>query len=143
MRCWICARALCWRVTRRRGLIGRKADAYLTGIGTEQPAYQLFLGMRVRLLAEAVRGRLKKGESVKAVRGIARGGHILYRLWHDSDCLPGCPRSNRLAVHRAAFEIALMGRLNSSAFGLAWGGFVNEGGDIRPFVKTGFGLFGR
>ena len=110
------------------------ADGYLTGIGPEQSAYQLFLGMRVRLLAEAVRGRLKKGESVKAVRSIARGGHILYRLWRDSDCLPGCPRSNRLAVHRAAFETALMGRLNSNAFGLAWGGFVDEGGDIKPFV---------
>lgn len=110
------------------------ADGYLTGIGPNQSAYQLFLGMRVRLLAEAVRGRLKKGESVKAVRSIARGGHILYRLWRDSDCLPGCPRSNRPAVHRAAFETALMGRLNSSAFGLAWGGFVDEGGDIKPFV---------
>ena len=110
------------------------ADGYLTGIGPTQSAYQLFLGMRVRLLAEAVRGRLKKGESVKAVRSIARGGHILYRLWRDSDCLPGCPRSNRLAVHRAAFETALMARLNSTAFGLAWGGFVDEGGDIKPFV---------
>ena len=45
-----------------------KADAYLTGIGPTQPAYQLFLGMRVRLLAEAVRGRLQNGESAKAVR---------------------------------------------------------------------------
>ena len=42
-----------------------KADAYLTGIGPTQPAYQLFLGMRVRLLAEAVRGRLKTAKAPK------------------------------------------------------------------------------
>lgn len=110
------------------------ADAYLTGIGPEQPVFPLFLGMRVRLLAEAVRGRLQKGESVEAVRGMARGGHILYRLWRDSACLPGCPRSNRQAVHRAAFETALMGQLDSTAFGYGWGGFVEEGGDIKPFL---------
>ena len=112
-----------------------KADAYLTGIGPTQPAYQLFLGMRVRLLAEAVRGRLKNGESTKAVRPTARGGYVLYRLWRDSACPPGCPRSNRSAVHRAAFETALMGKLPSTAFGYGWGGFVEEGGDIRPFAK--------
>lgn len=111
------------------------ADQYLTGIGPAQPAYQLFLGMRVRLLAEAVRGRLENGESAKAVRSTARGGYILYRLWRDSACPPGCPRSNRRAVHRAAFETALMGKLTSTAFGYGWGGYVEEGGDIRAFVK--------
>ena len=53
------------------------ADGFLTGIGPTQPAYQLFLGMRVRLLAEAVRGRMKKGESAKAVRSGARRAYSL------------------------------------------------------------------
>jgi hypothetical protein len=110
------------------------ADQYLTGIGPTQPAYQLFLGMRVRLLAEAVRARVQQGESVKTLRATARGAHILYRLWRDSACLPGCPRSNRRAVHRAAFETALLAQLTSTAFGIAWGGFVEEGGDIKPFI---------
>ena len=28
-----------------------------------------------------------------------------------------------------------MGKLPSTAFGYGWGGFVEEGGDIRPFAK--------
>ena len=111
------------------------ADGFLTGIGPTQPAYQLFLGMRVRLLAEAVRGRMKEGESAKDISSTARGGHILYRLWRDSACPPGCPKSNYLAVHRAAFETALMGKLPSTAFGYGWGGYVEAGGDIKPFVE--------
>ena len=110
------------------------ADIYLTGIGPDQPAYQLFLGMRVRLLAEALKKRQAAGESVERMRTTARGGQLLYRLWLTSQCPPGCPPSNRLAVHRAAFETALIARLDSTAFGVAWGGFVEEGGDVRPFL---------
>ncbi|MCH1541834.1 MAG: hypothetical protein L7U45_02105 [Alphaproteobacteria bacterium] len=110
------------------------ADAYLTGIGPDQPAYRLFLGMRVRLLAEAVKGRKKAGENQQKLRSTARGGHILYRLWRSSQCPPGCPTGNRLAVHQAAFETAFLADLNSTAFGFSWGGFVEDGGDIRPFI---------
>lgn len=110
------------------------ADAYLTGIGPDEPAHRLFLGMRVRLLAEAVKGRQKAGESQKVVRITARGGHILYRLWRDSQCPPGCPVGNRLAVHQAALETAFLADLNSTAFGYSWAGFAEEGGDVRPFI---------
>lgn len=110
------------------------ADKNLTGIGPDEPAHQLFLGMRVRLLAEAIRGRIKAGENVSDVRRTARGGHILYRMWHNSACPPGCPRSNDMAVHRAAFETALMAELDSTAFGFGWGAFVEAGGDIKPFI---------
>ena len=110
------------------------ADAYLTGIGPEEPAYRLFLGMRVRLLAEAVKGRLKAGVSQEQIRITARGGHILYRLWRKSQCPPGCPTGNRLAVHQAAFETAFQADLNSTAFGYSWAGFLEDGGDIRPFI---------
>lgn len=110
------------------------ADAYLTGIGPDEPAYRLFLGMRVRLLAEAIKARLKAGEDKGKLRITARGGHILYRLWRNSQCPPGCPASNRLAVHQAAFETAFLADLDSTAFGYSWGGFVEDGGDIRPFI---------
>jgi hypothetical protein len=110
------------------------ADGYLTGIGPDEAAYQLFLGMRVRLLAEAIKGRLKAGESEAELRVTARGGHILYRLWRASTCAQNCPHGNRLAVHRAAFEIAFMAQLDGTAFGFSWAGFIEDGGDVRPFI---------
>jgi len=116
------------------------ADRYLTGIGPDEPAYQLFLGMRVRLLAEAVKGRKAAGTAPDKLRVMARGAHVLYRLWRGSDCPPGCPVGNRLAVHRAAIELALSGGLDSTAFGYGWGGFVDEGGDVTPLVPQALDL---
>ncbi len=110
------------------------ADKWLTGIGPEEPAYQLFLGMRVRLLAQAIKGRKAAGAEPKQLLLTARGAHILYRLWRTSDCPPGCPTGDRLAVHRAAIELALSGGLDSTAFGYGWGGFVEEGGDVAPLL---------
>lgn len=123
------------RVVLARHAAGQKdwsaADKWLSGIGPSLPGYQLFLGMRVRILAQAV-----KAEPDSAARQkTARGGHALYRLWQNSDCPPGCLSGDRLAVHRAAIEIAMDADLPRAAFGLAFGSFVAEGGDARPLMK--------
>lgn len=110
------------------------ADKWLSGIGPGLPAYQLFLGMRVRILAQAV-----KAETDAAARQkTARGGHALYRLWQGSECPPGCLAGDRVAVHRAAIELAISGNLPPAAFGLAFGSFVAEGGDTRPLLARSF-----
>ena len=123
------------RVVLARHAAGQKdwsaADKWLSGIGPSLPGYQLFLGMRVRILAQAV-----KAEPDSAARQkTARGGHALYRLWQNSDCPPGCLSGDRLAVHRAAIEIAMDADLPRAAFGRAFGSFVAEGGDARPLMK--------
>lgn len=126
------------RVVLARDASARKswaeADKTLTGIGPGTSAYPLFLGMRVRLLAQAIKQRRQQGESLEAVAATARGAMTLYQLWTRVDCPPGCLAGNRLAVHRGAIEIALSAQLDSSKFGTAWGSFVEDGGDIRPLV---------
>lgn len=110
------------------------ADQWLSGIGPSLPAYQLFLGMRVRILAEAVKAQSDEDARAKS----ARGAHALYRLWQNSACPPGCLSGDRAAVHRAAIEIAMSGNLAADAFGLAFGSFVAEGGDARPLMVRAF-----
>ena len=111
-----------------------EADQWLIGIGADHPAYRLFAGMRVRLQAEAIKGRKAAGEGDESLHKSARGADVLYRLWRLADCPPGCPTGNPLAVHQAAIEIAFNGGLDSSAFGHAWGGFVDAGGDVLPLL---------
>ena len=111
-----------------------KADKTLTGIGPGLPGYQLFLGMRVRLLAEAVKARQADGVSAEALAKTGRGAAALYRLWLSAECPPGCVTGNRAAVHRAAIDTALYADLPSDDFGRAWGAFAAEQGDIRPLV---------
>ncbi len=106
------------------------ADQLLSGIGPSMPAYQLFLGMRVRLLAEAVRAK----PEAQARNKTARGAFALYRLWQNSACPPGCLTGDRAAVHRAALDIAISGALPPDAFGQAYGSFVADGGDARPLM---------
>lgn len=106
------------------------ADQLLSGIGPSVPAYQLFLGMRVRLLAEAVRAK----PAAQARNKTARGAFALYRLWQNSACPLGCLTGDRAAVHRAALDIAILGALPPEAFGQAYGSFVAEGGDVRPLM---------
>lgn len=107
------------------------ADKWLSGIGPNLPGYQLFLGMRVRILAQAI----KAESQLDARQKTARGAHALYRLWQNSACPPGCLTGDRAAVHRAAIDISIDGNLSSDAFGLAFGSFVAEGGDVRPLMK--------
>ena len=107
------------------------ADQWLSGIGPDLPGYRLFLGMRVRILAQAV----KAEADASARQKTARGAHALYRLWQNSVCRPGCLTGDRAAVHRAAIDIAIDGNLPREAFGLAFGSFVAEGGDARPIMK--------
>lgn len=116
------------------------ADKTLTGIGPTMPGYALFLGMRVRLLAEAVRSRLAAGEAVVNLNKTARGALSLYNLWLAADCPPGCLRGARLPVHRAAIELTLSAQLPSRDFGNAFGRFAEEGGDIRPLLNRAFGF---
>lgn len=116
------------------------ADETLTGIGPTMPGYALFLGMRVRLLAEAVRGRLAAGEALSDLQKTARGGMALYNLWTVADCPPGCLEGARLPVHRAAIELVLSGQLPSDDFGNAFGRFAEEGGDIRPLLNRAIGF---
>lgn len=111
-----------------------KADKTLTGIGPGLPGYQLFLGMRVRLLAEAVKARQADGVSAEALAKTGRGAAALYRLWLSAECPPGCVTGNRAAVHHAAIDTALYADLPSDDFGRAWGAFAADGGDIRPLV---------
>ena len=111
-----------------------EADNWLRGIGSDHAAYRLFAGMRVRLQAQAINGRKAAATDPEALQKSARGAHVLYRLWRRADCPPGCPTGDRLAVHRAAIEIALDGGLDSAAFGYGWGGFVEEGGDVMPLM---------
>lgn len=110
------------------------ADKWLSGIGPSLPGYQLFLGMRVRILAQAVKAQ----NDLTAREKTGRGAHALYRLWQNSDCPPGCLAGDRVAVHRAAIEIAMDANLPRAAFGLAFGSFVAEGGDARPLMKRAF-----
>jgi len=110
------------------------ADRLLSGFGPEMPAYQLFLGMRVRLLAQAVVDGAAKAPPSKRLRKQAQGGQVLYGLWLNSQCPPGCLSGDRLAVHRAAIDLALKGDLDADKFGIAWGTFEAEGGDTRPLV---------
>jgi len=125
------------RVVLARDATARKnwaeADKILTGIGPDTPAYRLFLGMRVRLLGEAIKAR-RKTESPAEISASARGAMTLYQLWTRVECPPGCIAGDPLAVHRASIEIALSGELSSPKFGSAWGSFVEAGGDIRPLV---------
>ena len=107
------------------------ADKWLSGIGPDMAGYRLFLGMRVRILAEAV----KAEEKAEARAKTARGAHALYRLWQNSACPPGCLTGDRAAVHRAAVALSIDGNLPPEAFGLAFGSFVAEGGDARPLMK--------
>lgn len=122
------------RVVLARHEAGQKnwqaADQWLTGIGPDMPAYQLFLGMRVRLLAEAVKAQKDDAARNKT----ARGAFQLYRLWQDSLCPPGCLSGNRLAVHRAAIALAMDGDLAPEAFGAAYGAFAAADGDTRPLI---------
>lgn len=126
------------RVVLARDATARKswaeADKILTGIGPGTAAYPLFLGMRVRLLAEAIKARREQGETLESLAATARGAITLYQLWTRVDCPPGCLAGNRLAVHRAAIEIALSADLDSSKFGVAWGSFAEDGGDTRPLI---------
>ena len=110
------------------------ADRLLSGFGPEMPAYQLFLGMRVRLLAQAVADGAANAPPSGSLRKQAQGGQVLYGLWLSSQCLPGCLSGDRLAVHRAAIDLALKGDLDGDKFGIAWGTFEAEGGDTRPLV---------
>jgi hypothetical protein len=111
-----------------------KADGLMAGFGPDMPAYQLFLGMRVRLVAQSVSEAAQKGLVAEAVQKQAVGGQILYDLWRDSDCPPGCLAGDRLAVHRAGLDLALKGNLDSQLFGQAWASFEAEGGDTRPIL---------
>ncbi len=130
--------ALRARVVLARGAAGNKnwaeADKMLTGVGPAAPGYRLFLGMRVRLLAEAIKARRGQGETPAQLSATGRGAMALYRLWLGADCLADCVSGNRLGVHRAAIEIALSATLDSATFGAAWGNFVEENGDVRPLV---------
>ena len=110
------------------------ADRLLSGFGPEMPAYQLFLGMRVRLLAQAVADGAENAPPSGSLRKQAQGGQVLYGLWLSSQCPPGCLSGDRLAVHRAAIDLALKGDLDGDKFGIAWGTFEAEGGDTRPLV---------
>ncbi len=110
------------------------ADRLLSGFGPDMPAYQLFLGMRVRLLAQAVADGAGKQPLNKRLRRQAEGGQVLYGLWLGSECPQGCLAGDRLAVHRAAIDLALKGDLDGDKFGIAWGTFEAEGGDTRPLV---------
>jgi tetratricopeptide (TPR) repeat protein len=125
------------RVVLARDATARKrwaeADKILTGIGPGTAAYPLFLGMRVRLLAQAIKAR-RKQESPAELAATARGAMTLYQLWTRVECPPGCIAGNQLAVHRAGIEIALSADLSSPKFGAAWGSFVEAGGDVRPLV---------
>ena len=112
------------------------ANALLANFGSETPAYQLFLGTRVRLLARAVAESAEQGRAPEALRNAARGAFALYGIWVSSYCPPGCLSGNRLAVHRAAIELALKGNLGSAKFGEAWGTFEAEGGDTRPLIPA-------
>lgn len=111
------------------------ADKWLVGIGPDMPAYQLFLGMRVRLLAQAVKAQKPTEASQKS----ARGAIALYRLWQDSDCPPGCLSGDRIAVHRAAIDLSMAGPLPPDAFGRAYGSYIAEGGDARPVLARAIG----
>lgn len=128
------------RIVLARDAANRKkwktANDLLSGFGPETPAYQLFLGTRVRLLARAVADSAQQGRNLEARRKDANGGHVLYGLWLTSHCPPGCLSGNRLAVHRAAIELALKGNLESVKFGEAWGTFEAEGGDTRPLIPA-------
>ena len=116
-----------------------EADKILTGIGPAMPGYQLFLGMRVRLLAEAVKARLAKGEARAEVQKTGRGAVSLYKLWLAADCPPGCLTGARLPVHRAAMQIVMTADLASEDFGTAYGRFVEEGGDRRLVLTRALG----
>ena len=111
-----------------------KADLLMSGFGPDMPAYQLFLGMRVRLLAQAVSDGAEQGVASGALQKQATGGQLLYDLWLDSECPPGCLSGDRLAVHRAALDLSLKGNLDSQKFGQAWGSFEVAGGDTRPIL---------
>ena len=112
------------------------ADKWLVGIGPDMPAYQLFIGMRVRLLAQAIKTQKPTAASQKS----ARGAMALYRLWQDSDCPPGCLSGDRLAVHRAAIELSMAGPLSPADFGRAYGSYIAEGGDARPVLARAIGF---
>lgn len=111
-----------------------RADALLTGFGPSLPVYRLFTGMRIRLLAEAVKADNQAGVSLQAVNKKARGGHLLYQLWRVGSCHDDCLRGDDVAVHRAALELALYGGLETPAFGTAWAAFAVAGGDVRPLL---------
>ena len=112
----------------------QKADQWLSGIGPDLPGYQLFLGMRVRLLAEALKARKSAGLPPAELSKTGRGAATLYALWLNADCPPGCVTGNRLAVHEAALRSAFAAELPSRNFGQAWGALAIEGGDRRPLV---------
>jgi len=128
------------RIVLSRDAANRKkwktADDLLAGFGPDAPAYQLLLGTRVQLLARAVAHSAEKGRSAKVRNSYARGGFVIYGLWLTSTCPPGCLTGDRLAVHRAAIDLALKGGLASPKFGEAWGTFEAEGGDTRPLVPA-------
>ena len=111
-----------------------RADALLTGFGPSLPVYRLFTGMRIRLLAEAVKADNKAGVSLQAVNKKARGGQLLYQLWRVGTCHDDCLRGDDVAVHRAALELALYGGLATPAFGTAWAAYEVAGGDVRPLL---------
>ena len=111
-----------------------RADALLTGFGPSLPVYRLFTGMRIRLLAEAVKADNKAGVSLQAVNKKARGGQLLYQLWRVGTCHDDCLRGDDVAVHRAALELALYGGLATPAFGTAWAAYEVTGGDVRPLL---------
>lgn len=111
-----------------------RADALLTGFGPDLPVYRLFTGMRIRLLAEAVKAENVANVPPAATHKKARGGHLLYQIWRVGACHDDCLRGDDVAVHRAALELALYGGLPSPAFGAAWAAFETAGGDVRPLL---------
>ena len=111
------------------------ADKILTGIGPSMPGYQLFLGMRVRLLAEAVKARLAAGQPLADAQKTGRGALALYKLWLAADCPPGCLTGARLPVHRAAMDMVMAASLPGDGFGTAFGRFIEEGGDTRLVLR--------
>lgn len=119
------------------------AENFLTGVTPATPGHRLVLGMRVRLLAEAVKSRRRAGASASEVATTARGTQALYRLWLGAACPPGCPTGEPRFVHRAALSVALMAELSSPQVGLAWGHFEDAGGDRRPFVAQAVAHFVR
>ena len=114
----------------------RTADELLSGFLPDMPAYKMMTGMRVRLIARGVRHGEESGEPAAKRRKTARGGQVLYSLWRQAKCPPGCVPGDAVAVHRAAIDLAVKGPLDAAFFGEAYGAFQSAGGDVSRLTPV-------